>query len=38
MNQEAEYLSTLLTAESYLITDDLLQIICGDRVLNYIKD
>jgi heat shock protein HslJ len=38
MNQEVEYLTTLLAAESYLITDDLLQIICGDRLLNYIKD
>ena len=38
MNQEVEYFTTLLAAESYLITDDMLQIICGDSMLNYRKD
>ena len=38
MEQEVEYLAILQDAESYEITDDQLQIICGDRLLNYIKD
>ena len=38
MDQEVRYLTTLQDAESYEITGNRLQIICGDNLLNYIKD
>lgn len=38
MNQEVNYLATLLAAESYEITGNQLQIICGDKILIYIKE
>ena len=38
LSQEVAYLSTLLVAESYQVSGNRLQIICGDQILNFIKD
>lgn len=37
MEQEAAYLAILQAAERYEITGNQLQIICGDKLLNYLK-
>ena len=38
MDQEQEYLAILQNMESYIIDEDRLTIICGDNILNYVKD